>query len=114
MWHFSELRFVDSIFFVICGINTAESPQIHSFSPYKCHIQCSISDLYKIKNLLRKRLLELFWDRAVKYFVEIGEFFICGLIIKICGFANCGQARLRNLRIRDCGLSPRICGFATC
>ncbi len=32
MWHFADLRFANSIFFIICGLTSA-SPQIHIFSP---------------------------------------------------------------------------------
>jgi hypothetical protein len=44
---------------------------------------------------------------------------ICGFAIPqysflICGFAICGLARLRNLRICDCGMRPRIYGFSFC
>ncbi len=35
------------------------------------------------------------------FFLEICSFVICGLIMKIWGFANCRLARLRNLRICD-------------
>jgi hypothetical protein len=39
---------------------------------------------------------------------------ICRFIIKICGFAICGRAILRNLRICNSGMIQRICGFAIC
>ncbi len=34
--------------------------------------------------------------------------------LQICGFAICGLAHLRNLRIFDFGMGPRICRFAIC
>jgi hypothetical protein len=49
----------------------------------------------------------------VQYFVVRG-FAICGLIMKICGFAIFGLAQQRNLQIDDNGMSPSICGFAIC
>ncbi len=42
------------------------------------------------------------------HFVENCRFAICRVIIKICGFAICGLAHPRNLRICDCGMNPRI------
>jgi hypothetical protein len=34
--------------------------------------------------------------------------------MKICGFAICGLAHLKNWRICYSGMSPRIFGFAIC
>ncbi len=95
-------------FFVICRLTSA-SPQIHIFSPYKYWTECSNSNLYKIN-----QLLGLLWDRVVHYFGGICEFVINRLIIKIYGFAICGLATVRYLRICESGMSPRICGFAIC
>jgi hypothetical protein len=33
------LRFADPIFFVVCGLQTSASPQIHILSPYKYSIK---------------------------------------------------------------------------
>ncbi len=44
-------------------------------------------------------------------FCENCKFAICRLILKICGFAICGLALIRSLRICNNSMSPRICGF---
>jgi hypothetical protein len=78
----------------------------HILSPYKYRIYCSHSILYKIKNLLKRQLLELFETvLSITNFVEI-----CGIIMKICGFVICELAHLRYLRIFD----SRRSGFAIC
>ncbi len=50
----------------------------------------------------------------MQYFVEILRYAICGIIIKICGFAICGPAHLRNLQICNSRMSPKIWGFVIC
>jgi hypothetical protein len=53
------------------------------------------------KNVVKDDFYDCF-ETEVQYFV------IYGLIIKICGFAICGLANSRNLRICVSGISPRI------
>jgi hypothetical protein len=42
---------------------------------------------------------------------KFGDLRFADLSLQIYGFAICGRAHLRNLRICDCGMSQRICGF---
>jgi hypothetical protein len=88
MWRSAKLRFEGPISFVICGINTAASPQIHTFSPFKFSIQCSFSDLYKIKNRFKKTTFRAVFRQSRDFFVD-------------CGFAICELAHLGVLRICD-------------
>jgi hypothetical protein len=74
----------------------------------------ALKNVYIIKNRVKRRLLGLFRDKVVQYFVDICGFTIRGLILKIFGFAICVLAYLRKLRFCDNEMSPRISGFAIC
>jgi hypothetical protein len=96
-------------FFVICGLKTSASPQIQTFPRYYLQYKALI---LKIRG--KRRLLGLFRDKVVQYFVLICRFAICGLLKKICGLAICGLTYLRNLQISDCVMCTRIYGFVIC
>jgi hypothetical protein len=53
-------------------------------------------------------------QRVLQYFLEICGFAIWGWNMKKFGFAICGLAHLRNLRICGSGMSLRMGGFAIC
>ncbi len=92
LWAFCDLR---TQFF--CGLKTSACPQIRTCSPYEY--------MYSIESFTCN--WGLIWDRVVEYFLE--GFTICGLIIKICGFAICVLAHLRNLLICDLRILKKIC-----
>ncbi len=75
---------------------------VHTISPHTNSIQYSNLNLYITQEPWKRRLLGLFWDKVMQYFVEI------------CIFAICGLAYLRNLRICNCGTSLRMFWFAIC
>ncbi len=102
MWHFADLRFADPIFYLFADLKL---PKVRKYILFRrTHIMLQFK-FVRNKNRLKRRLLWLFWDR-----VQICGFAIYGLIVKICGFANCG----RTPKDADSGMSPRICGFAIC
>ncbi len=105
------LRFADTIIF--CRLKTSANPQINNLSPYK----------YELKMLsftLKDDFWFLghFWDLDRKHWFVPCKFadlrFADRDTKEIFGFAICGLAHLRNLRICDSGMSPRVCGFAIC
>ncbi len=53
-----------------CDLQTSTSPQNHILFLTNMYVIVN-SNLYIIKNCLKRRPLGLFWDRVVQYFVEI-------------------------------------------
>ncbi len=80
MEHFTDLWFADQFFFTISELKTS------TFSPYKCGISCTDSNLYITTNSFKKRTFSIIWDKGVQYFEEICRIAIFGFIIKIGGF----------------------------
>ncbi len=100
MGHFVDLRFADPIFFADLKL-----PQIHKALLKICRA--------------KKGLNGSSFCSMVKKFADLPlpdshTLVICRFIKKICGFAICGRAILRNLRISNSGMIQRICGFAIC
>ncbi len=95
--------------FVVYGLKSSASPQIHTFSSYKKHIMGNALNALKyvtylyIRKRLKRQLLGLFWDRVVQYFVEF-----CGFSYKV---ADLRTDTPRNMRICDSGMSPGTSGF---
>jgi hypothetical protein len=103
MWHFADLRFVGPIF---CDFRTSAGPQLHTSSPYKYTVAIrywSNSNLYIIKNRLKRLRLGLFWDRVVQYFVEICEF---------CALRTGTPKNFADLRYRNEPKNLSICGIS--
>ncbi len=73
---------------------TSPSPQIHTLYPYKYRMLWFKFVYNKIR--LKRRLLGLFWDRVVQYFVEIRA-----LIIKISDLLTGTPMKFADLRYRN-------------
>ncbi len=114
MWHFADLRILDP-FLWFADFKLPQVRKYRLFSHYKSsiYVKLKIKILHNKKSF-KRQLLGLFRDKVVQYFEEICGFTVCWLIEKNCGFAICGPAHLRNLRVCDSRMCPRIFGFAIC
>ncbi len=84
MWHIADLHFTDPTFLWFANLKLPQvrNDELVLFTNIAIMFN---SNLY-LEKTLQRRLLGLFWYRVVQYFVVCGSV-ICGLIIKIYGFA---------------------------